>query len=279
MRRFVSRVMWIFVVLGAIFLYEGINNTTNSKKTPVDFNTLKESDLKENMIVEGYIDNNYGYFEEEYRTTYGIKTGESIYNYLITIGNNKYMGLKNQTEEQRVALDQQMNDTIDSLNGIGVSPEKFYFKGQIKSMTNQEVGFMKEYLVYMGYTDAEADKLMCKYYVQCVDFEGGMMQIAIGALLLVVGLGGVFLPMIQEWRIEKRKQTMMNSVSSQSSVNSYSNSVYEDPFVADKTDSMSTSPNEDIWNSAPTYSELNDFSNDGNDNSDDGSKTGLRLKL
>ncbi len=273
MSRFVSRVMWIFVVLGAIFLYEGINNASNSRKTPVDFNSLQVSDLKENMIVEGYIDKNYGYFEEEYRTTYGIKTGDSIYNYLITIG-NQYMGLKNHTEEQRVALDQQMNDTIDSLNGKGVGPDKFYFKGQIKTLSNQEVGFMKEYLAYMGYTESEANKLMCKYYVQCVDFEGGMMQIAIGALLLVVGLGGVFLPMIQEWRVEKRKQTMMNNVSAPRTVRTYS-----DPFASEPVDSMSVSSNEDIWNPAPTYSEQNTFANDGNDNSDDSSKTGLRLKM
>lgn len=280
MNRFVSRVMWIFVVLGVIFLFEGASSAINSKKTPVDFNSLKESDFQLNMIVEGYVEYNLGYFEEEYRTTYGIKTGESIYNYLIPISETRYMGLKNQTEDQRIMLDQQTNDTIDMLSGQSVTPTPFYFKGRIRMLTAQESGFMKDYFLSMGYSEAEAQKYMCQYYIECVDFSGGMAKVGIGVLLLVVGLGGLILPIMQEARENKRKQTMLNNLSpGPATENRYDNGMLKDPFAGDDSDSISMTSDEDKWNPTPTYSNTMSDSEDKSSTNNGESSTGLRLKM
>lgn len=280
MNRFVSRVMWIFVVLGAILLFEGASSAINSKKMPVDFNSLKESDFKVDMIVEGYVECNLGYFEEEYRTTYGIKTGESIYNYLIPISETRYMGLKNQTEAQRIMLDQQTNDTIDMLSGYSVTPTPFYFKGRIRTLTAQESDFMKDYFLSMGYSEAEAQKYMCQYYIECVDFSGGMAKVGLGVLLLAVGLGSLVLPVIQEVREKKRKQTMLNNLSPQPSpVNSYDRGMVKDPFASDSSDSISMTSDEDTWNPAPTYSNTMSGSEDKASTNNGESSTGLRLKM
>ncbi|MBQ9983102.1 MAG: hypothetical protein IJP29_00780 [Lachnospiraceae bacterium] len=279
MSRFISRVAWVFIILGGVFLYDGVTSTINSKKTPVDFNSLQESQLESGMIVEGYIEYNYGYFEEEYRTTYGIKTGDSIYNYAIEIGKERYMGLKNQTEEQRIALDAQMNDTYTALSGYGVTPEKFYFKGQVKQMTSQEIGFLKDYLVSAGYTAEQAEKCICAYYIQCVDFDGGLLWAGIGALLLVAGLGSLIVPVIRERRENTRKQEMWNSVASQSSQASY-NARPIDPFAPPVDEPASTSSADEVWNPAPTSSQKEEFSSTDNDStSQSGSSTGLKLKM
>lgn len=284
MSRLVSRVMWVFIVLGAIFLFEGASSAINSQKVPVDFNSLKETDFQENMIVEGYVEYNLGCFEEEYRTVYGIKTGDTIYNYLIPISETRYMGLKNQTETQRVTLDQQTNDTVDALTGRSVAPTPFYFKGRIKKMTTQEIGFMKDYITSMGYTEAQAQNYMCHYYIECVDFSGGMTKVGIGLLLLVVGLGVLIVPTVQEARIAKRKETMLNNVSSQSSsVNRYNESSVKDPFAPeplyfeDKIIEDNTS--EEIWNPAPTSSDTVFDMEKETAATDSTSSTGLKLKM
>ncbi len=204
MKRIIASVMWILIIVGAVFSYEGISSVVNSKKTPVDFNSLKAADLQKNMIVEGDIECNFGYFEEEYHTTYGIKTGQSIYNFLITVGEDKYMGLKNQTEAQRITLEQQMNDTLNSLEDNSIKPQVFHFKGQIKEMTEEEIGFMKEYLSYMGYTEADIQQYMCTYYIQCVDYDGGMTKAGIGIALLLLGICGLVIPSIREYQAEKQ---------------------------------------------------------------------------
>lgn len=275
MSRFISRVMWVLVIIGGIFFYEGATSVADSKKTPVDFNSLKESDLQVNMIVEGYIEFNFGSFEEEYRTTYGIKTGDSIYNYLIPLGDSKYMGLKNDTEEQRVALDQQMNDTFDVLNGLSVTPQAFYFKGRVKALTEQEIGFMRDYIVSMGYTQSEAEKYMCKYYIECADFNGGMMKALIGALMLVVGLAGVIGPSVMESREQKRKQELLNNLPAQSA-NTYSSSVVRDPFVPEP----SANTSDDVWDQEHRDSNLStSWTEDHDIPSGSTSKTGLKLKM
>jgi len=275
MNRFISRVMWVIIILGGIFFYEGVTSVVDSKKTPVDFNSLKESDLQSNMIVEGYINYNFGSFEEEYRTTYGIKTGDSIYNYLIPIGDGKYMGLKNDTEEQRQVLDKQMNDTFNSLNGSKVTPQTFYFKGRVKALTAQEVGFMRDYIISMGYTQSQAEQYMCKYYIECADFGGGMIKTVIGAVMLVIGLACLIGPSVAEAREQKRKQSMFNNLEAQST-NTYSSSVVQssytsEPFV-DSTDSINNQEYEE-----PNWS--NSWADDNETSSGGTSSTGLKLKM
>ena len=202
MERFKARITWICIILGVLFFVGGISDTIDSKKTPADFNSLNVTDLQEGMIVEGDISSNYGPYEEEYRTTYGIKTGESDYTYLIEIGENHFMGLKNQTDEQQIALDDQANKTIDILFGYSTTqPETFHFKGRIVALDSQDKGFMKDYLNDLGYSESTVEKYMVGYAVECVDFKGGLGETGIGFALLVIGVGIIITP----W-LEKRKR-------------------------------------------------------------------------
>lgn len=204
MERFTARITWICIVLGLILLVDGVSDTIDSKKEPTDFNSMKVSDIQEGMIVEGDISYNYGPFEEEYRTTYGIKTGESDYTYLIPIGDNQFMGLKNQTDEQQVALDEQANKTIDKLLGYSSSqPESFHFKGRITALDSQDKGFMKDYLISMGYNETTVEQCMVGYTIECVDFKGGMGEAGIGFALLVIGVGIIITPWLEQKKRER----------------------------------------------------------------------------
>lgn len=204
MQRFISRLAGIFIVIGVILTFEGVKDTMDSKKQPVDFNTMTEKDLKNDMIVEGDILYNYGVFEEEYRTTYGIKTGDSDYTYLIPIGEKKYMGIKNQTNDQQIALDDQTNKTIDFLLGNStVEPTPFHFKGRIITMSSQDKGYMRDYLLDMGYTESEVDGYILGYCIECVDFKGGMGEVGLGAALLIIAFLMIITPTLERKKQER----------------------------------------------------------------------------
>lgn len=278
MKRFTSRAIWIAIFLGALFLYDGVSDTIDSQKTPANFNELKEADIYTGMIVEGDLACNYGAFEEEYRTTYGIKTGDSNYTYLIPIG-EKFMGLKNQTTEQQNALDSQANSTIDLLLGdSSVQPSVFHFKGRVVALTSEDQGYMKDYLISMGYTEATVNQYMFNYCIECVDFSGGMGEIAIGLLLLVVGL----VVLIAPWVEEQRKQKRMKEAHAALERTSSNYTERKDPFYHETVEQDSY--NEDAPLKMNTYSESMESTGMNSANMEENhleqeSKTGLSLKL
>lgn len=278
MKRFISRVIWIVIFLGGLFTYDGVKDTSDSKKKPVDFATMKEADIKAGTIVEGDLEYNYGAFEESYRTTYGIKTGDSDYTYLIPIG-EKYMGLKTQTTEQQATLEQQANSTIDLyLGNSSVQPAVFHFKGRIVALTGEDQGYMKDYLVSMGYQENTVNQYMVNYCIECVDFSGGIEELTIGLLLLVVGIVVLLAPWVEEHRRQKRTKAAYESL--QPATSNYAER--RDPFESDPTD-------QNIYNDSTslkinTYSENTETIGDSAENQDDGGSenkptTGLRLKL
>lgn len=224
MERFTSRLMWIFFILGFIFIFNGAKDAIDSQKTPSDFNSMKETDIQNDMIVEGDIPYNFGAFEEEYRTTYGIKTGDSDYTYLIPIGEKKYMGIKNQTNEQQVVLDNQADQTIDLMLGdSAVEPTSFHFKGRITTMDSQDKGYMRNYLLDMGYTESEVDGYILGYRIECVDFNSGMGELGIGVVLFAIGLAILITP----WLERKRKERLLytNDTATYPVINRYNEDV------------------------------------------------------
>lgn len=278
MKRSISRIIWIAIILGGLFLYDGVTDTIDSRKTPVNFNELKETDIQKGMIVEGDLLCNYGCFEEEYRTTYGIKTGDSNYTYLIPIG-EKYMGLKNQTTEQQNALDSQADSTINMLIGeSSVQPAVFHFKGRIVAMNSEDQGYMKDYLISMGYTEATVNQYMLNYRIECVDFGGGMGEIAIGLLLLVVGLVVLLAPWVEEQRKQKRvKEAHAALERTTSSYTERKDPFYQDAVEQDSyNESVPLKMNMQRGNAASEKLDSEEFAEEQSENE---STTGLRLKL
>lgn len=204
MKKLKNMILWAFIILGGMFAYEGISDTIDSKKTPVDFASLMESNLSAGMIVEGDLPGNYGAFEEEYHTTYGIKTGTTDYTYLISIGNQKYMGIKSTSTEQVTALNTQANATVDYILGdSSIAPTPFHFKGKIIALTTEEQNFMKAYLKEMGYTEQELPGIMVNYKIQCVELQNGLITALLGTLSFLLGVFFLTYPWIEEQRHQR----------------------------------------------------------------------------
>lgn len=270
MERFKSRVLWVIVLIGVFLFVDGINNMIDSKKTPIDFATMTEADFKNGVIVEGDIDYNFGAFEEEYRTTYGIKTGESDYVYMVPFQDNKFIGVKSFTSEQQEQLDLQTDQTYNVVAGTSSdNPSPVHFKGRIATMGTEEKGYLKDYMISMGYTQSEIDNSMLGYRIELVSFSGGLGMIALGGGLILIGLIVVIVPMIQN----KRKQDMLNNMP-------ISPRTYKDESTSYTSPETIKMPSGVIEDDFPTFDEPeNTYAKPETAATQETPKSGLSLKL
>lgn len=231
-----TRLTLVLIMVGAIFSFMGFRDLIYSRKTPVNYNSMVEADFEKGMIIEGDTYANLGAFEENYTTRNGVKTGNSHYNYMIPVGEKQYMGLLNLTSSQETELEAQADATYAYWNGeTTAEPALVHFKGIVKAMDNETIGYMKSYMLDIGFTKAEVDELILPYYIKCDNYDEWLWQIVVGIVCLVIGLMTVLVPIIT---LKKKKDVI--SVNNTFANNSQGATVIEDDFSAFGTDSYDT---------------------------------------
>lgn len=189
MKKLLFYITFMALLTGGTFIWLSTANMIRGTKTPVDLNSLSPVMLEPNLIVEGELECNYGAFVEEYNTRYGIKTSESVYKYLIPIGEYEYIGIEPLNDSMEVAFDRQVEETLAYIYEETDSyPETVHVIGRIKKLDNQSLGYMKEYLLYMGYTQEEANRYACPYYLDCETYSNWGPGLVIGIVLLLIGI-------------------------------------------------------------------------------------------
>lgn len=197
MKSFLSRVAGVIILFGLVLGYMGVSDCYHNSKTPMDYATIKESDIKKGMIIEGDLQANMGAFQESYTTTNGVKSGNSKYSYMIPIGDKQYMGLENNTNAMNTSLEQQAKMTYSYLLGESTTePTVVHFKGRVKKMDNETKGYLRSYMIDFGFEQSEVDNYLLDYYIQCENYDGWLTELAIALILLVIGGTMLILPIL-----------------------------------------------------------------------------------
>ncbi len=208
MKSFLSRVAWVIIFFGLILGYMGVSDCYHNSKTPMDYDALKESDIQNGVIIEGDLHANMGAFQESYTTTNGVKSGKSKYSYVIPIGEKRYMGLENNTDAMYTSLEQQAQMTYSYLLGESATePVTVHFKGRVKKMSNETMGYFKSYMLDFGFEQSEVDSYLLNYYIQCENYDSWQTELMIGVILLVIGGAMLILPLL----VIRRKNAAANT--------------------------------------------------------------------
>lgn len=177
-------------IVGAVFVYMSCGDLKRNNTTPVDFNTLTVADLEDELIVEGELWCNYGAFMEEYSTRNGVKVGDSKYKYLFPISDTQFMAIEPQNDEMDAYFDKQANETIAYILGeSSAEPGSVHIKGRIKRLDSASMGYMKEYLISLGYTQNNVQSAVCAYYIDCETYDNWWIGFIIGLGFIALSIG------------------------------------------------------------------------------------------
>ena len=176
------------LILSIGVLVVGIKEIINENKKPIDFATMKESQLEDGAIVEGDLKYNLGNYEQIEHTRNG--STESVdYCYVIPVGEKGYAGILSNDETTTADLDKQTTETFKMLNGETDSTQTvIHFKGMVDEMTDEDYGYFSDYLKDIGFTDSEIDELGCKYCIHIRSFGSGKILIIVGVVALVIAV-------------------------------------------------------------------------------------------
>lgn len=193
----------VLIMFGVIFVFLGLRDVYYNSQSPSNYNEMQESDFQKGMIVEGDLYGNLGSFEENYTTRNGVKTSNSQYNYMIPVGETQYMGLLNDTSSMETELDNQADITFDYMLGESdTEPKPVHFKGRVVKMSDETKGYMRDYMVYLGFAEDEVDSYILPYYIKCENYENGISFALVGLVCLVIGLLLVIIPVTKRHKEE-----------------------------------------------------------------------------
>ena len=172
-----------FVVIGAI-------EVADSKKTPIDINTLTKDDIKAGVIVEGDIYYNFGVCETIESKRNG-KTESTSYRYVVPLVDDTMFTVNVNDGSSNASLiadfDRQTDETYDLLDGnIEDTTTVVHVKGKINKMGNEDYGYYKDFLKSGDYTDDEISTYGSEYYLVIKDFSEGPLIMIFG--LVFVGI-------------------------------------------------------------------------------------------
>lgn len=270
------RFLFTFGIFGAVFAYLGGSDLIDSRKPRYDINELMEADFKSGMIVEGELYSNLGAFEESYTTTNGIKTGSSKYCYMIPVGEKKYAGYQAVYSTDIANLDTQADETYSLLVGESTKePQSVHILGKVTKMSQKTRGFLRSYMLDLGFTEQEVDSYILDYYIEQNNFSNALDFFLIGIVMLAIV---IFIVVITYVKSKKEEQIVMTSeYTAGSNMGEMTNSAFS-----------AVSMNEPEWQSEESFGseENSDIENNTNDYSKglgegmmEQPKSGLRLKL
>lgn len=178
----------MLAALGIVFTVMSAGDLIDSCKTPLNYNLMSVSDIKDGAIVEGNLFANLGSYEEYYTTgRFGGKTGSSSYWYLIPVGEEEFMGFYTGNQDLISALDRQANETWASLDDDTVQPTPIHFKGKIVKMDAEDENYFRNGMLDCGFTLEEVQGYGIKSYIKVVFYDNLWIPLTIGSLTLLIG--------------------------------------------------------------------------------------------
>lgn len=204
--------MIIFLGIGGFFLVTGFTEYMDSKKIPVDFNTVSADELKLGMVLEGDLSFNLGKFMESYRTKYGVKTGSSTYYYIIPAGGEAtpflgpFMSLKGNTNINQ-DLDRQSGSLYNSLSGFDfIDVPTVHIKGKLKKLSSEDKGYLRDALKQIGYSSSEIESMISPYTFEYSNFNTYNFFFIAGGIFFLLGFLYAIPGIV---RLKKQKSTAL----------------------------------------------------------------------
>lgn len=187
MNELVEKIKYALCLLGVFLITAGIYSYVKYNEKPVKFETLKVSEIKNGMMVEGQVNLNFGIYEEKASSRYGITTSKKYY-YIIPI-EDKYMGISVDANSKRYPIfTAQTKKTYEHIKNNGAQPTPIRIKGTIQAMKTKEVGFLGEAITKIKLTEEDAGKVIVPYYIVCDAFSDYLTKFIIGVICLILGI-------------------------------------------------------------------------------------------
>lgn len=273
-----GRLLFVLGVCGVVFAYIGGVDLIDSKKPRYELGELMESDFKKGMIVEGDITANLGSFQESYTTTNGVKTGSSDYSYMIPVGEKQYAGFEAKFDDTIGLLDEQTDDTFLVLSGESSEmPEPVAVLGKVKKLPKKTRGFLRSYMLDLGFTEQDVDSYILDYYIVQTSFDSaaGFFFVGIGLILLCVLILVIVVVRSKKNSVPSSGSVVLNNTGDMPS--SAFGSAFAEPDVAafgEESDSVLP----DTQEFEPAYKQ-SDYGSGLGEGIVDEKKSGLSLKL
>lgn len=185
----------IFLMIGIAAIAICFENFVKYCKGPVDFEKLSVSEM-EGEYAELDVYYNYGGFMEEYMEENNKKEKTTSVTYCIPVGKDEqdyYEGFgaitvaaKNESKMERIA-----EATIKYLQDENATlTEHILLKGIVKKMDSGMQNYLKRYLISIGYTNEEAQEMICPYVLDTSDATMGntIVGVILGIGLILIGV-------------------------------------------------------------------------------------------
>lgn len=208
------RLIVIFGILaigGGILLFTGIRDKIEWDKPHAVLEDITEKDLYVGRVVEGEI---YELWDEfaytsEYDTTLGIKSNERTTDryfalpleYSFSGDNLMFVAVSSRKKDELKVFEVMEKETVDYYDN-GIEYQEYtttHFTGKVQRLGGEYLGFFREYVAYiMDVSESEASDYFVPYVLVSTSGAGGIVPlIIIGAVMTLVGLGGVAIVVIR----------------------------------------------------------------------------------
>lgn len=188
----IDKIKWAFLAIGVILIIGGIYGEIKLHEIPDSLEQVSEITIDSVSMVEGDVPMNFGTYEEEYETHFGIPDKSSLIWYYIIPIEDKYMGIAIHANSLGSSFDIQTAKTFDWMeNDKMPAPTGIHVKGNVRKMSDQDRDFFKQALVYGGYSASEAESLIVPYYIYEGAYADALMEIIIGIVASVLGVAGI----------------------------------------------------------------------------------------
>lgn len=180
------KVILLLLAGGITCLVLGGMDYSDSRKTPINFNEMKDSDFQKGAIIEGDLYYNYGIFETIENKRNG-HTESTNYRYIIPMGDESYVGIQFTNADEVALMDKQTDETYDMMDGkIEDTTTVIHFKGKVCKMDNEDYGYFKDFMKSGGFSDDEIAQYGSEYYIQVRKFGEGPLIMILGIVFLVI---------------------------------------------------------------------------------------------
>ena len=180
------KVILLLLAVGIVCLVLGAIDYSDSRKTPINFNSMKDSEFQKGAIIEGDIYYNYGIFETIENKRNG-HTESTDYRYIIPMGDQSYVGIQFVNADDVSLMDKQTDETYDMIDGkVEDTTTVVHFKGKVCKMDSEDYGYFKDFMKSGGFTDDEIAQYGSEYYIQVRKFGEGPLIMILGIVFLVI---------------------------------------------------------------------------------------------
>lgn len=120
-------------------------------------------------------------------------------------------------------------------------------------MDEETKGYMRSYMLDIGFTQSEVDELILPYYIKCDNYDGWLWQLVTGLVCLVIGIAILVIPMLAANRKKEvmfANDTPVNSNSGGMVVNDESKTFQQDSYETGNSVFENTASEKDSHSSA-----------------------------